>query len=68
MKRKIFLLVVMFGSLAIATLSAAQSPQKSHAAAGPEQVIIDVTQRIMEVVAEANTYFDQDPDLSLIHI
>ena len=62
MKRKIFLLVVMLGSLAMATLSVAQLPDRPQAAAGPEQVIIDVTQRVMEVVAEANTYFDQDPD------
>jgi len=61
-KRKIFLLVVMLGSLAMATLSVAQLPDRPQAAAGPEQVIIDVTQRVMEVVAEANTYFDQDPD------
>lgn len=62
MKRKIFLLIVMFGSLAMATLSTALSPETSQAAAGPEQVITDVTQRVMEVVAEADTYFDQDPD------
>jgi phospholipid transport system substrate-binding protein len=61
-KRKIFLLIVMFGSLAMATLSTALSPETSQAAAGPEQVITDVTQRVMEVVAEADTYFDQDPD------
>lgn len=61
-KRKLFLLVVMLGSLAMAALSVAQLPETSQSAAGPEQVITDVTQRVMEVVAEANTYFDQDPD------
>ena len=29
---------------------------------GPAEVISDVTTQVMTVVAEANTYFDQDPD------
>ena len=29
---------------------------------GPDQVVRDVTEQVMRVVAEANTYFDEEPD------
>ena len=36
--------------------------QASAGHRGPAEVISDVTAKVMTVVAEANTYFDQDPD------
>ena len=30
--------------------------------AGPDQVVRDVTEQVMRVVAEANTYFDEEPE------
>ena len=38
----------------------AEEQQPGHR--GPAEVISEVTTQVMEVVAEANTYFDEDPD------
>ena len=38
----------------------AEGQQPGHQ--GPAEVISEVTTQVMEVVAEANTYFDEDPD------
>ena len=38
----------------------AEEQQPDHQ--GPAEVISEVTTQVMEVVAEANTYFDEDPD------
>ena len=62
MNRKTFLLAVLLGCLSMATATLAQNLEAPRSAAGPAEVITDVTQRVMELVAEANTYFDQDPD------
>ena len=40
----------------------AQAEDAPQANAGPAQVITEVTEQVMRVVAEADTYFDQDPD------
>ena len=40
----------------------AQAEEASQADAGPAKVITEVTEQVMRVVAEADTYFDQDPD------
>ena len=40
----------------------AQVEDTAQANAGPAQVITEVTEQVMRVVAEADTYFDQDPD------
>ena len=39
-----------------------RAEQASEAQRGPVEVINDVTSQVMTVVAEANTYFYQDPD------
>ncbi|MEL0135841.1 MAG: ABC transporter substrate-binding protein [Halieaceae bacterium] len=62
MKRRILWLAATFSCMLVATWSVAQSAQTPQSLAGPAEVITDVTQRIMDVVAEANTYFDEDPD------
>ncbi len=62
MNRKRFLLAVLLGCLSMATTTLAQNLEAPRSSAGPAEVITDVTQRVMELVAEANTYFDQDPD------
>ena len=40
----------------------AQAEDAPQANAGPAQVITEVTEQVMRVVAEADTYFDEDPD------
>ena len=40
----------------------AQAEDATQANVGPAKVITDVTEQVMRVVAEADTYFDQDPD------
>ena len=40
----------------------AHAQDTAQVAAGPAKVITDVTEQVMRVVAEADTYFDQDPD------
>ena len=40
----------------------AQAEDDTQADAGPAKVITEVTEQVMRVVAEADTYFDQDPD------
>jgi phospholipid transport system substrate-binding protein len=39
-----------------------RAEQTTAAQKGPAEVISDVTAQVMTVVAEADTYFDQDPD------
>ena len=39
-----------------------RAEQASASQRGPAEVISDVTAQVMTVVAEANTYFDEDPD------
>ena len=39
-----------------------RAEQASAGQRGPAEVISDVTAQVMTVVAEANTYFDEDPD------
>ena len=52
------LLVVILASVTV-WARAEDAPQAN---AGPAQVITEVTEQVMRVVAEADTYFDQDPD------
>jgi phospholipid transport system substrate-binding protein len=60
--RKTFLAAVLLGSLSMATTSIAQPSEAPQRAGGPAEVITEVTHRVMELVSEANTYFDEDPD------
>ncbi len=60
-KRRLLMLTGTLSCVLMATLGVAQTPS-AQSPAGPAEVITDVTQRVMNVVAEANTYFDQDPD------
>ena len=39
-----------------------QAEERQPGHQGPAEVISEVTTQVMEVVAEANTYFDEDPD------
>lgn len=52
------LLVVILASVTVW----AQAEDAPKAEAGPAQVITEVTEQVMRVVAEADTYFDEDPD------
>ena len=52
------LLVVILASATVW----AQAQDTPQAKAGPAQVITEVTEQVMRVVAEADTYFDEDPD------
>ena len=52
------LLVVILASVTLW----AQAEDAPKAEAGPAQVITEVTEQVMRVVAEADTYFDEDPD------
>ena len=52
------LLVVILANITIW----AQAENPIQASAGPAKVITEVTEQVMRVVAEADTYFDQDPD------
>ena len=45
-----------------------RSEQATAALKGPAEVISDVTAQVMTVVAEADTYFDQDPDRYFLEI
>ena len=62
MKRRRLLLTVILAYLCMAEVAVAETAESRQSAEGPAEVITEVTQRVMEVVAEANTYFDQDPD------
>ena len=49
--------------LLILTLStSSRADQLLVQSAGPDQVVRDVTEQVMEVVADANTYFDKEPE------
>ncbi|MEL0333728.1 MAG: ABC transporter substrate-binding protein [Halieaceae bacterium] len=52
------LLVVILASVTLW----AQAEDAPQAEAGPAHVITEVTERVMRVVAEADAYFDEDPD------
>jgi len=52
------LLVVILASVTVW----AQAEDAAQVNVGPAKVINEVTEQVMRVVAEADTYFDQDPD------
>ena len=60
--RLMFLLAHIALCLAVIQGGSVRAEQASEAQRGPAEVISDVTSQVMTVVAEANTYFDQDPD------
>ena len=64
------LLAHMALCLAVTHSGLVRADQASASQRGAAEVISDVTAQVMTVVAEANAYFDEDPDryLSLIHI
>ena len=56
------LLATMVLCLAVVQSGPVRAEQATAAQKGPAEVIRDVTAQVMTVVAEADTYFDQDPD------
>ena len=56
------LLATMVLCLAVFQSGPVRAEQATAAQKGPAEVISDVTAQVMTVVAEADTYFDQDPD------
>jgi phospholipid transport system substrate-binding protein len=56
------LLATMVLCLAVVQSGPVRAEQAPAAQKGPAEVISDVTAQVMTVVAEAGTYFDQDPD------
>ena len=56
------LLATMVLCLAVVQSGPVRAEQATAAQKGPAEVISDVTAQVMTVVAEADTYFDQDPD------
>lgn len=56
------LLATMALCLAVVQSGPVRAEQATAAQKGPAEVISDVTAQVMTVVAEADTYFDQDPD------
>jgi len=60
--RLMCLLALMALCLAVIQGGPVRAEQASVAQRGPAEVISAVTSQVMTVVAEANTYFDQDPD------
>ena len=56
------LLATMVLCLAVVQSGPVRAEQATAAQKGPAEVISDVTAQVMTVVAEAGTYFDQDPD------
>ncbi|MGB1916400.1 MAG: MlaC/ttg2D family ABC transporter substrate-binding protein [Luminiphilus sp.] len=56
------LLATMVLALAVVQSGPVRAEQATAAQKGPAEVISDVTAQVMTVVAEADTYFDQDPD------
>ena len=61
-RAKKFCQVAMAVAFALMQSVALQAEEQQPSHHGPAEVISEVTTRVMEVVAEANTYFDQDPD------
>ena len=60
--RSMCLLANMALCFAVIQGAPVRAEQASVGQSGPAEVIIDVTTQVMTVVAEANTYFDEDPD------
>lgn len=60
--RLTYLLTSMALCLAVIQSIPARADQAAAGHRGPAEVISDVTAEVMTVVAEANTYFDEDPD------
>ena len=56
------LLAHMALCLAVTHIGSVRADQASASQREAAEVISDVTAQVMEVVAEANTYFDEDPD------
>ena len=56
------LLATIVLCLAVVQSGPVRAEQATAAQKGPAEVISDVTAQVMTVVAEADTYFDQDPD------
>ena len=56
------LLATMALCLAVVQSGPVRAEQATAAQKGPAEVISDVTAQVMTVVAEADTYFDQNPD------
>ena len=56
------LLATIVLCLTVVQSDPARAEQATAAQKGPAEVISDVTAQVMTVVAEADTYFDQDPD------
>ena len=56
------LLATMLLCLVVVQSGPVRAEQATAAQKGPAEVISDVTAQVMTVVAEADTYFDQDPD------
>ena len=56
------LLATMVLCLTVVQSGPVLAEQAAAAQKGPAEVISDVTAQVMTVVAEADTYFDQDPD------
>lgn len=54
--------VVMAVAFALMQSVGLQAEEQQPGYQGPAEVISEVTTQVMEVVAEANTYFDEDPD------
>ena len=54
--------VVMAAAFALMQNVALQAEEQQPSHNGPAEVISEVTIQVMAVVAEANTYFDDDPD------
>ena len=60
--RVMCLLAHMALCLAVIHGGSVRAEQASASQRGPAEVISDVTAQVMTVVAEADTYFDEDPD------
>jgi len=62
LRRVMCLLVRVALCVAVIHGGSVRAEQASASQRGPAEVISDVTAQVMTVVAEANTYFDEDPD------
>ena len=60
--RMLSLLVTLLLVLALVKSAPVDAEQHSITESGPAEVIRDVTATVMSIVADANTYFDEDPD------
>ena len=62
LNRLMCLLTNMALCFAVIQVAPVRAEQASAGQSGPSEVIIDVTTQVMMVAAEANTYFEEDPD------